>query len=190
MKVVPLQVSRFAIMVMVMNTAAWAMPLDDDEYWSKTVNGLQARLVLVERPKINGTRQLHPYLELRNVSDLAYPLKVRCDTGHVKFELVGTDGKVIRSGWSLPRSGLHLDPGTVVLPFDSSIRIGMRCSNWGIPKDAPAMIATDSGAWVLQKEEKGKVFLRVTVKGEKVESDPDRIWEGKIQALSKIDWKE
>jgi hypothetical protein len=177
-------------MLMVMNTAVLAMPPDDDESWSKPENGLQARLVLVQRPKLNGTRQLHPYLELRNVSDIAYPLKVRCDSGHVKFELVGTDGKVIRSGWSLPRSGPHPDPGTVVLPFDSSIRIGMGCSTWGVPKDAPAMIATDSGAWVLKQEETGKVFLRVTIKGEKIESEPDRTWHGTIQALSNVNWKD
>ncbi len=180
--------SGFAVMLMVSITAGWAMPLDDDESWSKPMNGLQGRLVLVERPKFNGTRQLVPYLELRNASDVASPLKVRCDSGHVRFELVGADGKVIRSGWSLPRSGPHPDPGTVVLPFDSSIRIGMRCSNWGVPKDSPAMIATDSGAWVLKQEEKGKVFLRVTVEGEKVESD--RIWYGTVQAISKVDWKE
>ena len=74
-------------------------------------------------------------------------------------------------------------PGSsaIVLPFDSSISIGMRCSNWGVPKDATAMISTDSGAWVIKAEEKGKVFLRVTVNGAKVESEPgfgDQAWFG------------
>ena len=36
------------------------------------------------------------------------------------------------------------------------------------------MISTDSGAWVLQQQEEGKVYLRATVTGAEVESDPDR----------------
>ena len=144
---------------------------------------------MVEKPKDNGTRSLVPYLELRNVGNSAYPLKVRCGDGYVKFELVDADGKVIRDGWSLRRSGPHPDPGTVALPLDSSMKISMYCSNWGVPKDAAAMISTDSGAWVLQPEEKGKVFLRATITDANVESDPDRTWHGTIQTPAvKVDW--
>ncbi len=166
-------------------------PPDDADSWSKPTHGLQARVTLVEKPRINGTRSIVPYLELRNGSDSADPLKVRCGGGHVKFELVDADGKAVRDGWALPRSGPHADPGTVSLPFDSSMRIGMYCSNWGVPRDAASMISTDSGAWVLQPKEKGKVFLRVTIKGAKVESDPDRTWHGTIQTPAvKVDWSE
>jgi hypothetical protein len=171
--------------------AAPAVPPDDAGPWSKPARGIQARVALVERPKINGTRSLVPYLELRNVGDSACPLKVRCGGGHVTFELVGADGKAVRDGWGLRRSGPHPDPGTVVLPLDSSMRIGMYCSNWGVPKDAAAMISTDSGAWVLQAREKGKVFLRATITGEKVGADPDRTWHGTIRAPAvKVDWTE
>jgi hypothetical protein len=167
-----------------------ASPNDADS-WSRPTHGLQARIILVEKPKINGTRSLVPFLELRNLGDSADSLKVRCGDGHIQFELVGADGKPTRDGWSLPRSGPHPDPGTIVLPLDSSIRIGMYCSNWGVPKDAAAMISTDSGAWVLQAQEKGKVFLRATIQGKKVESDRDRTWHGSIQTpLVKVDWTE
>ncbi len=134
--------------IVMLGAAPATQPAEGDS-WSKPAHGLQVRITLVERPRINGTRSLVPYLEWRNVSDSASPLKVRCGRGHVKFELVGADGKVVREGTGLPRSGRHADPGTIVLPHDSSMRIGMYCSNWGVPKDAPAMIATDSGAWVL-----------------------------------------
>jgi hypothetical protein len=43
------------------------------------------------------------------------------------------------------------------VPFDSSIRISLECRNWGIPKDAAAMVSTDSGAWVIEASEKGRV---------------------------------
>lgn len=180
-----------AVSAVVTSRTAPAGPPAEADSWSNPERGIQARITLVEKPKINGTRSLVPYLELRNVGDSAYPLKVRCGAGHVTFELVGADGKAIRDGWSLPRSGPHPDPGTVVLPLDSSMRIGMYCSNWGVPRDAAAMISTDSGAWVLQPQEKATVFLRATIKGEKVESDPDRTWHGTIQTPAvKVDWVE
>jgi hypothetical protein len=186
-----LLMSVLVMLAVVTFETALAAPPDDADSWSKPERGLQARITLVEKPKINGTRSLVPYLELRNASDSAYPLKVCCDSGNVKFELVGADGKVVRDGWTLPRSGPHAEPGTIVLPFDSSMRLGMYCSTWGVPKDAPAMIATDSGAWVLQSQEKGKVFLRATIKGTKMDADPDRTWYGIIQTpLVKVNWSE
>lgn len=180
----------FLLLVCAVSLTPAPMPPDVEKAsWSRPTNGLQARVVLEERPKFNGTRQLIPYLELRNVTDQAAALKVRCDSGHVKFELIGVDGQAVRDGATMVRSGPHADPGTARLPHDSSMRIGMYCSNWGVPKDAAAMISTDTGAWVLQQKEKGIVFLRVTVKGAKVETD-DRIWHGEIQATVKVDWKE
>src|SRR5437867_6369656 len=122
-----------ACAVIVAGTSS-AAPANDDESWSKPLRGLQARITFVEKPKINGTRSLVPYLELRNVTTSAAPLKVPC--GHVKFELVDANGKTVRDGWTLPRSGPHADPGTVSLPFDSSMKIGMYCSNWRVPQDA------------------------------------------------------
>lgn len=171
-------------------SAAAAGPPDVANTWSKTTRDLQARITLVEKPAINGTRSLVPYLEMRNVGrHSAAPLKVRCGGGHVMFQLVDADGKVIRDGESFPRSGPHADPGTVSLPLDSSIRVSMYCSNWGVPKDAAAMISTDSGAWVLKPEENGKVFLRATITGEKLVSGPDRTWYGKNETpIVKVEW--
>ena len=166
-------------------------PPEDAASWSKPTRGLQARITLVEKPKFNGTRSIAPYLEFRNVGSSAHPLKVRCGSGHVKFELVDADGKVVRHGNTLPYDGPKADPGEIALPFDSSMRIGMYCGGWGVPENAAAMILTESGAWILQPKEKGKVFLRATIKGAKVDSDPDRTWYGTIVTPPvKIDWKE
>jgi hypothetical protein len=62
----------------------------------------------------------------------------------------------------------------------------MHCTNWGIPKDAAAMIATDSGAWVLKPEQAGKVFLRATVSGKK-DAD-ERVWSGELEAKVRVTW--
>ncbi|HMC28672.1 MAG TPA: hypothetical protein VKM56_12855, partial [Verrucomicrobiae bacterium] len=56
--------------------------------WSDTVNGLQARLTLIEKPKLHGTRWLVPFMELRNARDLANSMEVACDNRHLKVELV------------------------------------------------------------------------------------------------------
>lgn len=163
-----------------------AKPVETSEDWSKAVNGLQARVVLVEKPRFNGTRMLYPYLELRNVENMAEPLKVRLDRAHVKFALVDAEGKLTGSGQLLPRSGPHSDPGTISLPLDSTLRVGMHCTNWGIPRDAAAMIATDSGVWVLKPEQKRKVFLQATVSGKK-ETD-QRLWAGELKAKVRVTW--
>jgi hypothetical protein len=174
-----------AVLVLLAVVAADALP-EKSGPWSKPVRGLQARITLVEKAKINGTRSLVPYLELRNVGSSATPLKVRCGEGHVKFELVGLDGKT-RSGYNMPRSGPHADPGTVSLPSDSSMRLGMYCSNWGVPRNAAAMIATDSGAWVLKPNDRGGVFLRATLKGDKKVGT----WHGTMQVpVVKVEWKD
>ena len=185
-----LVVAALIVSPVVLSRGILAGSPDEAEGWSKTTRDIQARVTLVERPAVNGTRSFVPYLELRNVGSNADPIKIRCGAGHVKFELVNAEGKVIRDGDSLPRGGPHAEPGTVSLPHDSSIRVGMHCTNWGVPKAAAAMISTDSGAWVLTEEEKGKVFLRVTLKGSPVKSDPDHTWHGAIESPSlKVDWR-
>ena len=44
---------------------------------------------------------------------------------------------------------------------------------------------------VLGSDEKGKVFLRATIKGAKDEADPDRTWQGTLQTPAiRVDWSE
>jgi hypothetical protein len=167
-----------------------AFPLSANDDWSEAVNGLQARLELVEREKRYGTRWLVPHLELRNVRDLGNQMEVNCDNRHLKVELVDANGSPLRTGRSLPRSGPTAELNVIVLPWDSSIRLNLECKNWGIPN--AAMVATDSGAWVIQENEKGKIYLRATLTGEKIEPSYDSWirWSGKIQTpLLKVDWK-
>jgi hypothetical protein len=166
-----------------------AFPVSANDDWSEAVNGLQARLELVERGKLYGTRWLVPHLELRNVRYLANQMEVNCDNRHLKVELVDANGSPLRTGSSLPRSGPTTELNVIVLPWDSSIRLNLECRSWGITKDSAAMVATDSGAWVIQENEKGNVYLRATLTGEKIESSWKR-WSGKIQtAPLKVDWK-
>src|SRR5215510_1760465 len=183
---VPLLLMLFALAPGALSSA---FPVSANDEWSEAVNGLQARLELVEREKLFGARLLVPYLDLRNVRDVSNQMEVNCDNRHLKVELVDANGSPLRDGRSSPRTGPIPDLTVIVLPWDSSIRLNLECRNWGIAKDAAAMVATDSGAWVIQENEKGKVFLRATLTGEKIEPIWKR-WSGKIQTpLLKVDWK-
>ena len=52
------------------------------------------------------------------------------------------------------------------------------------------MISTDSGAWVIQELDRGKVFLRARIVGDKVKGDRYKRWVGKIETpLVKVDWE-
>jgi hypothetical protein len=184
-------VAGLLLSMMMAASASAGTTNNESDTWSIATNGLQARLTLVEQPKVYGTRWLVPYLELRNVRDLASHMEVQCDGRHLKIELVDANGKAIRDGWSQPRSGATAELSTIILPLDSSIRISLECKNWGVPRDAAAMVATDSGAWVIQQSDKGKVYLRATLTGDKPAAPPYcKTWYGTIQTpLLKIDWK-
>ena len=133
-----------------------------------------------------------PHLELRNVRDLGSQMEINCDRKRLAVELVDSKGDPIRSGWMLPRSGPTSELNTIVLPWHSSIAISLENRNWGVKRNAAAMVSTDSGAWVIDEAEKGKVFLRATLTDEPIKPafDSWKRWHGKIQTpLLKIDWK-
>lgn len=166
-----------------------ASPFAEAGGWSRASNGLQARLTLIEKGELYGTRWLVPYIELRNVRNLGSQMEVNCGERHLKVELVDAGGKPVRDGWAMTRSGPAAELGTVILPWDSSIRISLENRNWGIPRDAAAMVSTDSGAWVIREREGGRVFLRATLTGEQ-SNPPWKTWSGTLRTpLLKVDWK-
>jgi hypothetical protein len=167
---------------------------EDAQTWSPSVNGLQARLMLVQKGEKFGTRWLIPYLELRNVRELMNQMEVNCGNRNLKIELVDAEGNTIedralamRMG---DRSGPVPDLGIVILPHDSSMRISLECVNWGITK-AAAMVSADSGAWTITDAGKGKVYLRATLTGDENKSGTWKSWYGTMQTpLIPVDWKD
>lgn len=166
-----------------------AVPVLNDDGWSQEVNGLQSRLTLVEEGKLYGTRWLVTYLELRNVRDLGNRMEVNCDHRHLKVELLNDKGEPVQHNDAKNRSGAIPDINTIILPWHSSILISLECNNWGLKRDAPATISTDTDVWFIQESERGKVFLRATLTGEKIEP-AWKTWSGTLQTpLVKVDWK-
>lgn len=103
-------------------------------------------------------------------------MEVPVDSKHLKLELVHADGKRLPDRpFSHTSSGPKCGIGPAILPFDSSMRMGLGCLEW-------------DGA-ELAEDQKGKVFLRVTMKAETAEP-PWRFWYGLLQTpLLKVDWK-
>jgi hypothetical protein len=190
MKTVRILTSLLLASLTLMSSGSGAVvPIDEEEGWSRATNGLQARLTLIEKGELHGTRWLVPFFELRNVSNIGNQMEVNCDDRHLKVELVDVDGKSIRDGWLLPRSGPASELNTVILPWASSIRISLENRIWGVPTNAAAMVSTDSGALVIGEQEKGRMFLRATLTGESNKSDYKK-WSGSIQTpLMKVNWK-
>src|SRR5438046_9139805 len=115
-----MKATRIAVGLIVALVMAGRVPgtttADETEIWSVPTHGLQARLTLVQKPKLNGTRWLVPYLELRNVRDLGHPMEIQCDGHHLKIELVSADGKPIRVSTG-ERSGPVPDLSRVIFPL-------------------------------------------------------------------------
>jgi hypothetical protein len=157
--------------------------------WSEPVNGLQARLELVEKPRLHGVRWLVPYLELRNVRDLANPMAVACDRPYLNIELVNSKGEKVDKPSSMSRSGSIPMPGTISLPMDSQLRFSLECRNWGIPKGIETMVSTDSGAWTFAIEDNSKYFIRAKLSVE--ETQPNwKQWHGELETpLVPVEWK-
>lgn len=162
----------------------------DEGKWTKDVNGLQARLVMVEKPKRHGTRWLVPYLELRNVRNFPNAmnaLDIDISVKRLKLEVVDAQGKPLPEQ-SAMRSGPAAALTNVILPYDSFMRISLEGKGWGISPNAPAVMATDGDIWHLTHAHKGRVFLRATLTGRK--GQPEwKVWTGELQIPQvRVNW--
>ena len=164
--------------------------LQAEDIWFKEVKGLEARLLLIEKPKPNGPRWLVPHLELRNVRDTASSmneLEIDVSEKHLKLELVDGQGKVLPVNFGV-RSGPGPALSKVILPYQSSIRISLEGKGWGISNGHAAIMPLDSEIFHLTEAENGNCYLRATLTG--MNGKPSwRIWQGKIDVpLLPIQW--
>jgi hypothetical protein len=154
------------------------------------VNGLQARLTIVERPAVNGTRWLVPYLELRNVRNLSTPMDVNLDGPQLRIELVDDKGQPMTGRRrEPPRTGPNVALGSVRLPRDSSMRISLETFGYGMGGGA-AIVGTRNEGWIVEAHEKGRVFLRATLTAAPPAAHPHwASWSGTLHTPAvKVDW--
>jgi hypothetical protein len=138
-----------------------APPKDEPpDFWSKPVNGLQARLAFTHRETVNGTPIINTYLELRNVSDTAVVMEIPFGKDHMQFTVTDENGNKVAPADG-PFDEITCEIGTLRLPLDSWMRVNIASRGAGIPKDQAAHL--DLGPmthWYFPRGEQKSYYLQ------------------------------
>jgi hypothetical protein len=147
--------------------------------WSLPVNGLQARLSLAKKEKLNGTPLIATYLELRNVADVVSAIELPINLDTTQFEVLDEQNNM------LPRPPVTYDEvtaadlGSLRMPHDSYLRFNISHRGAGVPKDQAGLL--DLGApyvWAFSPGDKHTYYLRARLS---VEPGKHRTWSGTIE---------
>jgi hypothetical protein len=150
--------------------------------WSEAVKGLRGRLLLAPGDTVNGAGTAVVYLELQNASDVLSPMEIYFDPGRaLRCEVLDTSGKPIaRAG--LPADIMTPLPYWIVLPHDSTLRLRVSVSGYGVPKDAGLLIGMPSGDWLIPPGSRDELFLSVSFASSQAGSaDHVHPWTGVLQ---------
>ncbi len=154
-------------------------PVADKDAWSKPVNGIQARLSLVQKEIVNGTPILVTYLELQNVSDSAYVIEVPWDRVALTWSVTDDAGKAV-SPADGPWDEIRLEStGLLRIPHDSTLKMNVAHRGAGIPKDQAAHL--DLGPlthWYFKSDDKRTLYLQGKLTVAKKE---DKLWFGSLE---------
>jgi hypothetical protein len=157
--------------------AVKAADAEDDDSWSKAVNGLQARLGFASKETLNGTPIITTYLELRNVSEVANVMEIPLDLEEIEFTVTDASGKEVRPS-NGPFDGTSVELGVLRLPFDSSLRFNIASRGAGVPKDQGGLLDLGPSAnWVFKRGEDQDYFLATKFV---VEASAEGRWSGTI----------
>jgi hypothetical protein len=151
--------------------------------WSETVNGMCARIFLKRSHVSNGTPILATYLVLRNVSDVANPMKLPWSDARLMFQVV--DGAATEvPNWNGPYDGSVTIPVDLVLPYGSELSFDISHHGMGIPGDKGALIDLGSSDnWIIESD-RGEFYLKARIEIDKPKQDRDgsmRVWHGRLE---------
>ena len=154
----------------------------EESLWSKSVDGLQARIGMKETNIVNGTRIVSAYLTLRNVSDIGNPMRVEFESSKLSVRVVDEMGKELPRPIRVSYSGGRNISVDLVLPWDSSLTFNVTQSGLGIPKGKAALL--DFGpqdCWIVDVPDGKKYYLVATLKvAETKKKTEERYWHGTI----------
>ena len=164
--------TRLGLRIIVSLTALWlcaevsrvdaqiANPVSGE--WSKPVQGVRGRLLLIKGAPVNGTVQIHVYLELQNVSDVGSSIHLAPGQSF-SFDLTDANGR------SKPEAGEEVDvmtpddPFGLVLPHESTLRFLISVTGAGIPKGKAAQISVPHESrfksWVIDRGSASPYYL-------------------------------
>ncbi len=153
-----LLLSLVTLTAVILNTAAAA----DKKGWSKSVNGLQARLSFARKEMINGTPIVITYLEFRNISDVGNVMEIPLNPEKIQFAVTDSTGKVVEPS-NGPFDGTSVELGMIRLPYDSFLRFNIARRGAGVPKDEAALLDLGpSHNWVFKRGDKNTYYLQAT----------------------------
>ena len=155
-----------------------------DETWSQPVNGIQASLTLRRSEVVNDTPIISAYLTLRNVSDVANPIRINWAATKITFSVVDENGVAVPQSRGV-YDGISVDLSDLVLPFESTLTFNISQRGSGIPHGAGALIDLGpSDCWVVAKQSGKKYFLSavldVSEHAERIK-EYERPWKGRIE---------
>jgi hypothetical protein len=177
---------RKSILLTVLVTVGPACrPKSEGSSWSEPVNGIQARFTLVTSEVINNTPIISTYLTLRNVSDVANPIRIDWASAEINFAVINEAGNPVPRAIDLIYNGCYVPLSEIVLPHDSTLTFNISRRGLGIPAGKAALI--DLGipdCWILEKTGREKYFLKgtlnITDKGDRG-SEYERSWKGRVE---------
>jgi hypothetical protein len=154
--------------------APLAVSAEKAEDWSRPEHGLQARLSFASKETINGTPIVVPYLELRNVSDVAMEIPLKPD--RIEATVLDAARKPLE-----PATGPYDGPepvfGLIWLPVDGTLRWSIARRGAGVPNDQRGLI--DLGrTWIFKPKDKRVFFMRIRFV---VEPTRGRTWAGTVE---------
>ncbi|MFO0869728.1 MAG: hypothetical protein U0935_12420 [Pirellulales bacterium] len=166
----------------------WSRPVSDSRGYA-----LRGRLVMAERQREEGLREVAVYVELQDASEhVGGTMRVFCDLGKTDFrepaksglhcELRGPDKRPVPSTTVL-FSGAVPSSQWVLLPSDSTIRL--RASPFGLYRRDSLMIASSLGSqWEIPADDRREYSLSGTFtvdpeEGRTTIQDP-HIWRGTL----------
>ena len=191
-RLVSVGTALFVGVCIVARPGAGQVPQTDDPGWSPIVYGLQMRLGLQRDPRISDdSRVLVPFLELRSVDDVAAVMMV--DLDRLQLVLVDDRNRPIELVEIPGHSGHVIKPGTISLPPESSMRVGLADRGWFVYGGNRPRIAVASvfGAWTLEPSPEAFLVATLTV-GRNLadQSAGRRPWSGTLTAPRvRVEWK-
>ncbi len=161
-------------------------PADTTGAWSATAGGLRARLLMSVPDKDEyGIRIARTWIELENLDDVANPMAIYWDVDAIlRFSLEDAIGKPVETG-AMAASIVRPQPFWLLIPDESSIRVGVTTSGYGLMPERGLFIGLPGmGAWQLERGDKRAYRLRgrLTVPEPSGAQDPNlRAWDGTLE---------
>jgi len=169
-----------------LSVASAALASADDIGWSKPINGLRTRLLVLPSPKDNAPF-CRVFIEFENVDDVAGQKRIRFSPGKLSLRVSDKEGKEL-----LPANGPYDGRlplwEAIALPYAGTIRFQISFPGLGYRPGTDKVIVDvgDGKAWVVPQNG-STYFLSGSFSIEKEKSDhPHMDWSGTLE-LPKVE---